>query len=199
MIRQLLFIQGGGALTHDDWDDKLVESLRNELGPLFEIRYPRMPNEEDPQYGAWKAVLEAEFRALSDDAILVGHSIGGTILINALAESRPERRFGAIFLIAAPFFGEGGWDADDLLSQADLGEKLPTGVPIHLYHGLADDTAPPSHADLYARAIPEAHVHLLPGRDHQLDNDLTEIAAMIKTLAAKRDGPIAQSRPPRRT
>ena len=25
--RQILFIQGGGAGTHDDWDNKLVESL----------------------------------------------------------------------------------------------------------------------------------------------------------------------------
>jgi hypothetical protein len=26
--RQILFIQGGGAGTHDEWDNKLVESLR---------------------------------------------------------------------------------------------------------------------------------------------------------------------------
>lgn len=31
-IRQVLFIQGGGAGTHDEWDGKLVESLRRELG-----------------------------------------------------------------------------------------------------------------------------------------------------------------------
>ncbi|TMF15423.1 MAG: alpha/beta hydrolase, partial [Chloroflexi bacterium] len=37
--RQLLFVQGGGAGAHDDWDDKLVESLRRELGSKFEIRY----------------------------------------------------------------------------------------------------------------------------------------------------------------
>ena len=43
--RQLLFIQGGGAGAHDEWDNKLVESLRRELGPDYEIRYPRMPNE----------------------------------------------------------------------------------------------------------------------------------------------------------
>ena len=40
---QVLFIQGGGAGTHDEWDDKLVESLRHELGDGYEVRYPRMP------------------------------------------------------------------------------------------------------------------------------------------------------------
>ena len=84
--RQLLFIQGGGAGVHDEWDDKLVESLRRELGPDYEIRYPRMPNEDDPRYAAWKTAIERELAALDDGAILVGHSIGATILVNALAE-----------------------------------------------------------------------------------------------------------------
>ncbi|MDB4915312.1 MAG: hypothetical protein JWM95_2956 [Gemmatimonadetes bacterium] len=183
MKRQLLFVQGGGPRVHDEWDGHLVESLSGALGPDYEVRYPRMPNEDDPSYDKWRATLEKEFTSLDDGAILVGHSVGGTILINALAEQPPEREFGAIFLIAAPFVGDGGWQSDDLKSEGDLGGKLPRGVPIYLYHGLADDTAPPSHAELYARAIPWARLYRLPGRDHQLNNDLTEIAAMIKSLA----------------
>jgi len=179
---QLLFVQGGGAGTHDEWDDKLVESLRRELGPNFEIRYPRMPNEEDPAYVAWKATLEKEFATLDDDAILVGHSIGGTILVNALAQSPSERKFGAIFLIAAPFVGEGGWPSEDMNPPPNLGARLPRDVPVYIYHGLDDATAPPSHAELYARAIPQARVRRLPHRDHQLNNDLSEIAATIKSL-----------------
>ena len=89
---------------------------------------------------------------------------------------------GAIVLIAAPFLGEGGWPSDDWQPSATLGERLPGGVPIHLYHGLADGEVPPSHAQLYARAIPQAHLCRLPGRDHQLNDDLREIAEVIKTL-----------------
>lgn len=183
MKHQLLFVQGGGARVHDEWDSKLVESLRRELGPSYEVRYPRMPNEDDPSYAAWSAALQKEFASLKDGAIVVGHSIGGTILINFLAEHAPQRELGAIFLIAAPFVGEGGWKPDDWQPQGELGRKIPGGVPVYVYHGLADDTAPPSHADLYAHAIPQAHVYRLPGRDHQLNNDLREIAIAIKALA----------------
>ena len=183
---QLLFVQGGGAGTHDEWDDKLVDSLRRELGPNFEIRYPRMPNEDDPSFAAWKTTLEKEFANLDDDAILVGHSIGGTILVNALAQTPSKQKFRAIFLIAAPFVGEGGWPGDDINPTPDLGARLPRGVPVYVYHGLADETAPPSHAELYARAIPHAKVHLLSQRDHQLNNDLSEIAATIKSLDKRR-------------
>jgi pimeloyl-ACP methyl ester carboxylesterase len=182
--RQLLFIQGGGAGTHDEWDNKLVESLGRELGPDYEIRYPRMPNEDEPSYAVWKAAIEKELATLDDEAILVGHSVGATILINALAERPSKRRFAAICLIAAPFVGEGGWPSDDLKPPSDLGARLPRGVPIHLFHGLEDETAPPSHAELYARAVPQARVHRLPGRDHQLNNDLSEVGAAIRSPGA---------------
>jgi len=184
MKRQVLFVQGGGEGVHDDWDGKLVESLRSELGPKYEVRYPRMPKEDDPSYVRWKAALAKELAALNDGAILVGHSLGGTILIHAIAENSPERAVGAIFLIAAPFVGEGGWQIDGWRPQRELGAKLPREVPIYLYHGLADSTAPPLHAELFVHAIPQAHLCKVPGGDHQLNNDLSEIAAVIKSLAA---------------
>jgi hypothetical protein len=184
MKRQLLFVQGGGARVHDEWDSKLVESLRRELGPNYDVRYPRMPGEDDPNFAAWQATLQKEFARLNEGAIIIGHSVGGTMLINALAEHPPSLTFGAVFLIAAPFVGEGGWPSDDWQPQRELGGKLAERVPIYLYHGLADTTVPPSHAELYARAIPQARLCRLPGRDHQLNNDLREIAAVIKTLAA---------------
>jgi predicted alpha/beta hydrolase family esterase len=184
MKRQVLFVQGGGERAHDDWDSKLVESLSSALGPSYEIRYPRMPDEDDPSYATWKVALEKEFAALNDGAILVGHSIGGTLLIHTLAELLPEREFGAIILIAAPFVGEGGWASDDWTPQRELDGRLPSGVPIYLYHGLADGTAPPSHVELYGHALPQTHIVRMPDRDHQLNNDLTDIAVVIKSLPA---------------
>ena len=179
---QLLFVQGGGKGTHDEWDSKLVDDLRQRLGADYEIRYPRMPGEEEPSYARWKPTLEHEFTALRDGAVLVGHSVGATILISLLASRPPARRFGALFLIAAPFVGDGGWSADELKLSADLGARLPPGVPVHCFHGLEDEVAPVSHAELYARAIPQAQVQRLPGRDHQLNNDLSEVAAAISSL-----------------
>jgi hypothetical protein len=36
------------------------------------------------------------------------------------------------------------------------------------------------HAGLYALAIPQAHVRRLSGRDHQLNNDLSEVAEAVR-------------------
>ena len=179
-IRQVLFIQGGGAGAYDDWDDKLFDSLRRELGEGYEVRYPRMPEEDDPSYATWSAAIRREMTTLDDGAVVAGHSVGGTILINTLAERPPEPELRAIVLVAAPFVGAGGWPGDEFELPLDLGARLPQGVPVHVFHGLQDETAPPSHADLYARAIPQAQLHRLPGRDHQLDNDLSEVATTIR-------------------
>ena len=181
--RQILFIQGGGAGAHDEWDDKLVDSLSRELGEGYEIRYPRMPEEDDPSHARWSVVIRREMTALDDGAVVVGHSAGGTILINALAERPAERELRAIVLIATPFVGAGGWPGDEFELPHDLGARLPQGVPVHVFHGLQDRTAPPAHADLYARAIPQARLHWLPGRDHQLGNDLSEVAKTISREA----------------
>ena len=178
-IRQILFIQGGSAGAHDERDDKLVESLRRELGCGHEVRYRRMPDEGDPSYARWSAAIRREMADLDDGAVVAGHSVGATILVNALAEQPPGRGLGVIVLIAAPFVGEGGWPGDVFELASDLGARLPSAARVHVFHGLQDETAPPSHADLYALAIPQARAHRLPGRDHQLSNDLREVAEAI--------------------
>ena len=180
--RQVLFIQGGGAGTHDEWDDKLADSLRRDLGDAYEVRYPRMPDEDDPSDAAWGPAISMALADLEDGSVVVGHSVGGTLLIHALAERPPDARLAAIVLLAAPFVGPGGWPGDEFELPENLGALLPAGVPVHLFHGLADDEIPPAHADRYARAIAQAHVHLLPGLDHQLGNDLADVAAVIREI-----------------
>ena len=187
MPRQVLFVQGGGETVHDAWDNKLVHSLKRELGDGYAIHYPRMPNEGDPRYSAWKAALLGEFDHLEDGSILIGHSVGGAILIHVLAERLSKCRPAAISLIAAPFIGEDGWPSDDV-PRLDFDQRLPRAVPVFLYHGTADEVVPLDHIQLYARSIPRAVVRALKHRDHQLNNDLSEVAHDIHSLLAQRRG-----------
>jgi predicted alpha/beta hydrolase family esterase len=182
MTRQLLFVQGGGEGAHDAWDNKLVESLGRALGPGYEIRYPRMPDEDDPNFARWKVALRTELDELEDGAVLVGHSVGATILVHSLAEDPPERTPAGIFLVAMPFIGEGGWPSGEVEPKPHLGARLPARSSIYLYQGGADETVPAKHLDLNATAIPQAVLRKLPGRDHQLNDDMSEVAADIRDL-----------------
>ena len=180
MPRQILFIQGAGEGTHDKWDNKLVASLEHELGEQYTVRYPRMPDEAEPLYPSWKAALLRELDDLDDGAILIGHSIGGTFLIHLIAEQAAKTKPGAVLLIAPPFLGEGGWPAEGTDPRTDLANGLPSDLPVFLYRGTADDTVPSEHIALYARAIPHAKTRALADRNHQLNDDLSDIARDIR-------------------
>src|SRR5436305_8543152 len=83
--QQILFIQGGGAGAYQV-DRQLVVSLRSALGPDYEVLYPKMPRESDPDYQNWKPRIGKEVVRLKDGAILVGHSVGGSFLLKYICE-----------------------------------------------------------------------------------------------------------------
>ena len=181
-MKQLLFVQGGGRDTHDSWDNKLVASLEQALGPGYELRYPRMPDEADPAPPAWKGTVARELRKLSDGVFLVGHSVGAAILMDYLADGTVERRVAGVFLIATPFIGDGGWPSEDLRPTKDLVAALPKGVPVYVYQGDDDETVPVSHIGMFTKALPHATIRRFEGRNHQLNDDLSEVAHDITLL-----------------
>ena len=67
--------------------------------------------------------------------------------------------------------------------MADLGARLPELSRVYLYHGSKDETVPFRHVGLYKKAIPRAVVRRLAGRDHQLNEDMSEVAADIRDLS----------------
>jgi predicted alpha/beta hydrolase family esterase len=150
---------------------------------VLRVRYPAMPNEGEPSYGAWRQCLLAELAGMSGGAVLVGHSLGGSILMKLVAEGAVRGSIAGIVLIAAPFWGkDNGWRWPEVELQPDADTRLPAGVPLHLYHGSADEIVPPAHLDFYAKAFPRGVVHRLDGRNHQLNDDLSEVARAIEAL-----------------
>jgi predicted alpha/beta hydrolase family esterase len=183
MKQQILFIQGGGEGAHRA-DAVLAASLAKELEADCEVRFPEMPNEASPDYSAWRRRLAQELTTMEGNVILVGHSLGGAMLVKFLAENPCPRRTAGIFLIAAPFIGKGGWRGDDLELPASIADRFPKNVPLHFYHGRNDEIVPFAHLGLLAQEFPNAVIHQLDGRNHQLNDDLSEVARDIRRLAA---------------
>jgi len=181
--RQVLFVQGGGKNVHDGWDNRLVASLQRGLGTGYTVRYPRMPNEGNPAARAWQAAIAAELQTLGDGAIVVAHSVGAAIALDHLAQAASTRNLSGIFLLAVPFIGDGGWPSDDLRPTKEVASRLVQGPPLHLYFGGHDQTVPIGHGRLFEAAFPRARITFLDGRDHQLNDDLSEVARDIEQLA----------------
>jgi predicted alpha/beta hydrolase family esterase len=188
MKQQILFIQGGGAGAHKA-DELLVAALRSALGLAYNLRYPMMPSESDPDYERWRTSIGKELAALADGPIIIGHSLGASFLLKYLSEEKVGKTIAGLFLIAPPYWGGRGWRYEGYERVAlceEFGAKLPRGTPVFLYHSRDDEIVPFAHLALYAEKLPETTVRELDGRGHQLNNDLSEVVADIKKTRLSR-------------
>lgn len=181
MKKQVLFIQGGGEGAYEE-DRKLAQSLGDALGSQYNVLYPKMPEEESLGYEAWKAQISKELAALDDELILVAHSVGSSILLKYLTEEKVEKSIRGLFLIAAPYWGPGGWQMDEFTLDENHASNVLQELPIFFYHSRDDTIVPFEHLAPHAENFPQATIREFEGGGHQFNNDLSEVAADIKRL-----------------
>jgi uncharacterized protein len=181
MLTQVLFLQGGGAGAYDE-DKALAESLRGALGSAYTVHYPAMPREDDPDYELWWREIERELQALGDDLVVVAHSVGAFIFLKFIVEHSLETRLAGNFLIAPPFIGSSGWNLEGMALPQAFAANLPKDLPLFLYHARDDEVVPFAHLDLYRQSLSQAIFRPLDAGGHQLNNDLSQVAADIKSV-----------------
>ena len=181
MNKHVLFIQGGGGEEDYEADAKLVASLREALGNAYTVHYPLLSDESSPDFGRRKQIGK-EISLIKGEIILVGHSLGASMLLKYLSENEVKKKIAGIFLISTPFWsGDEDWK-QGLKLHEDFPDKLPKNVPIFLYHCRDDEEVPFDHLSLYAQKLPQATVREIASGGHQLNNDLSLVAKDIKSL-----------------
>ena len=155
--RQVLFIQGGGAgharrLGRQARRQPAAGARRRVRGPLPADARRGRPERRDLGSGHPARRSPPSTTAPSWSAI---RSAGRSSSTRSRS-SAPKRALGGDRAARRPVRRRRRLAGDEFELPDDLGARLPPGVPVHLFHGLDDDTAPPAHADLYARAIPQA-------------------------------------------
>ncbi len=184
MTKHIFLIQGAGAGAYEV-DKQLATSLSHSLGPQYEVHYPALPHEEDASYAEWKYHLEIELATMQGPIVLVGHSVGASILIKWMSEMGAEKPIAGMFLLACPFWGGNGWcysGYEELMLPEGGATHLSKGRQIFLYHCRDDATVPFDHLALYAQILPEATVCERDEGGHQFNNDLSFVAEDIKSL-----------------
>ena len=179
MKSYVLFIHGGGEKVREA-DKKLAASLRDALGTSYDVRYPEMPAADRPGYETWKGQIAKELAALDGKVILVGHSLGASVLLKYLSEEEVEKTVAGLFLVAAPYWGAEDWEVEEYELREDFASTLPGRLPVFFYHSRDDELVPFGHLALYQAKLPKATVRELDGRGHQFGDDLSEVARDIR-------------------
>ncbi|SET98989.1 hypothetical protein SAMN05421676_11358 [Salinibacillus kushneri] len=104
MKKTVLFIHSAGPQERNQGSSNLSAYLEKELRDKFQFVMPKMPNPENPEYVLWKNQLEKELNMLNGEVILVGHSLGGSVLLKYLSEESCNLTFRGLFIIAAPYW-----------------------------------------------------------------------------------------------
>jgi uncharacterized protein len=180
MQKTVLFIHGAGTGAHAE-DRHLADSLQRSLGNGYEVHCPQMPDEENCPYLEWQAEIDRRLLAATSPIALVGHSIGGSVLLKCLCDREPSTHVAGLFVIGAPYWGaDEGWHWEDVTLPADAAAKLAGDWPLVFYHSRDDEIVPFAHLSLYAAKLPRAVIRAFDGRGHQFNNDLAEVAADIR-------------------
>ncbi len=181
MKQQVLFIQGGGDKGYEA-DAPLVASLQTALGATYQVHYPRMPsNEALPDFG-WLQQIHQEMMLIPNQIILVGHSLGASMLLKYLSEKQVRKNINGIFLLATPFWsGDENW-VQGLKLPEDFTGKLPPKLPLFLYHCRDDEVVSFEQLARYQQLLPHAAVRSIESGGHQFNHNLYLVAGDMKSL-----------------
>jgi uncharacterized protein len=183
MKKQVLFIQSAGSQDLHQGSSDLVAYLKDALGDEYNLIYPKMPNPENPKYTLWKAQLEKEFASLDGEIILIGHSLGGSVLLKYLSEEACKQSISGLFIIAAPYWGEDDdWQVEEYTLQENFASKLPQISEMYFYHSRNDEIVPSVHLEHYKEKLPQANTRILDGSEHAFSDGLPELVNDIKEL-----------------
>lgn len=180
-MKHLIFFQGGGSEEDYEADAKLVASLKLKLGSAYSIHYPLLPNNGTPDLGR-RQQISHEISAREDNAILVAHSLGGSMLLACLSEGKIKKKIAGIFLLATPFWqGNEDW-VEAFKLRTDFAKHLDKKTPLFFYHSLDDEEIPFDHLAIYKQQLPWATFREISVGGHQFNNDLTIVAHDIKSI-----------------
>ncbi|MCC5894086.1 MAG: serine hydrolase family protein [Alkalibacterium sp.] len=183
MNKPVLFIHSAGPQDKQQGSTKLVTYLQNELNEDHHLIIPRMPDPKNPTYVEWKRELNKQLQRLDEEVILVGHSLGGSVLLKYLSEELCDLTIKGLFVISSPYWGlDDNWQLKDFMLNPHFEKKLPSLPCITLYHSRNENIVPFTHHEAYAEKIPQAILRPLEGNRHLFDEGLPQLVTDINAL-----------------
>jgi predicted alpha/beta hydrolase family esterase len=182
MSIDVLFIHGAGPQSGDQGSTPFVKKLRRGLGATYKVTCPTMPVPTKPSYERWKLELEKRLPDGRSPQILVGHSLGGSVLLKYLSEQNRVVRAVGLFIVAAPYWDSTDWEVEEFVLQKDFSRSFPSTLKIHLYQSRNDEVVPMEHLSHYAKSIPEAKVRTVEDGGHTFKDGLPELVQDIQAL-----------------
>lgn len=185
MTMRILFLHSAGPQDHGQGSSALLSFMAKELGMRYKFYAPKIPDPENPAYKTWKTGLEKQLDQIDNEVILVGHSLGASVLLKYFSEVPYQKPIAGLFMVAAPYWGADGWELEEFTLKPNFSAQLASIAHIGIYHSQDDEWVPVAHATHYQAKLPAATVRIFRDRGHNFDAGLPELIEDIKALSEK--------------
>lgn len=183
MAIDLLFIHSAGSQVQGEGSSKFLAWLTTQFGNKFNIIAPTMPHPENPDYEDWKLVLANLFATLSDRAVVVGHSLGGSSLLKYLTENAVKQDIQGLFVVAAPYWGaDDNWTEEIFRFQDNEPAEIDKVEKMYIYHSRSDQVVPFQHQSCYSEKFPLAMAISVEGVDHVFPEPVEALIQDLETM-----------------
>lgn len=161
------------------WKAKLEDAL----GAEYTVSCPIVPASKQSRYAEWRERIEDSVSRMEDGLILLGHSLGGSVVLKCLSEGRLQRTVAGLFILAAPYWSkDSGWQSNEFRLSDGFAERLQISR-IFLYHSRDDEEVPFAHLSYYAKRLRHAVVRALDGQGHEFrDRDTPELIRDLRSV-----------------
>jgi uncharacterized protein len=180
---EILFIQGAGNLTTTQ-EQVIVDALRANLGDECMIVFPSIPNADEPTYRAWDDVLTTHVYNLSGKAILIGHSLGASVILKHFSMAPVPDKIAGIILLGTPYWKDQDWDVSEYVIGDDFVANLRQLKHIFFYYSLDDEVIPYKQQEAYQQLLPQANWRIIAGVDHSYHGAIDDIIKDIRELVS---------------
>jgi predicted alpha/beta hydrolase family esterase len=198
-VKQVFYIHGGNSfLQHEDFLNHLrtrdirdlpgtertkwTKTLREDLGPEYEVFMPQMPCAETARYEEWKIWFERHFKYVREGILLVGCSLGAMFLIRYLSEVKKlPFSISGLILMAGAVTKES--EHEFVVPLAETRNILRHTNRVIIMHSTDDFVVPYEHAEKLKAALPEAELVTFTDRNHFLQPEFPEMIDLIKKMA----------------
>lgn len=153
-----------------DWKN----NLQKDLGPTFQVLFPRMPNKDNADYVEWSIWFERLFPYVIENSIIIGHSLGGIFLVKYLSSKKFPKKIKRLILVSAPFFDIKQGNNNFNIPQ-DFGLLEEQSKDILLFHSENDTVVPIENVYKYGKKLKKAKINIVKNRGHFNQESFPEI------------------------
>lgn len=119
----------------------------------FDVLVPELPNPEDPDRDVWTETLAKTCAPLTENDIIVGHSLGGAAVLRMLEAAEARSTPHAVVLISTPWMIKDDRFRGFFMSELDFEVLMWRAAKFYVVHAKNDSIIPVEHGNRYAEVF----------------------------------------------